>query len=179
MNYIVYDVEATCWQGNNNRQQEIIEIGAIKLNGYGEIQSSFNSFVRPILNPRLSSFCTELTSITQVDVNRAAKFPDVVEEFMEWIGVDEEDYLLCSWGMFDREIMVDDCILHDIDEDWVYDHIDVKKQYQEIKRLRQARGLRRVVEKEGFEFTGEQHRAIDDAKNLTKVFMKYIDEWMF
>ena len=25
VNYIVYDVEATCWQGNNNKQQEIIE----------------------------------------------------------------------------------------------------------------------------------------------------------
>lgn len=179
MNYIIYDVEATCWQGHHNRQQEIIEIGAIKLNGYGEVDSVFSSFVRPILNPMLSSFCKELTSISQVDINQAAQFPVVIEEFMEWIEVDEENYLLCSWGSFDKEIMCTDCILHDIDDDWVYDHIDIKQQYQEIRRLRNPRGLRRVVENEGFEFTGEQHRAIDDAKNLAKVFLKYLDEWMF
>jgi 3'-5' exoribonuclease 1 len=179
VNYIIYDVEATCWNGNHNRQQEIIEIGAIKINGYGELDSSFSSFVRPIIHPILSSFCTELTSISQIDVNRAAGFSEVIEEFMNWIEVDESNYLLCSWGKFDKEMMISDCILHNIDEDWVYDHIDIKQQYQEIKRLRQAKGLRKVVEQEGFEFTGEQHSAIDDAKNLAKIFLKYIDEWMF
>ena len=44
VNYIIFDVEATCWQGNSNRQQEIIEIGAIKINGYGEVDSIFGIF---------------------------------------------------------------------------------------------------------------------------------------
>lgn len=179
VNYIIFDIEATCWQGNSNRQQEIIEIGAIKMNGYGEIDSTFESFVQPVLYPRLSTFCKELTSIDQVDINRAAKFPIVIEEFLDWLEEDDQDFLLCSWGGFDKEILISDCELHDLDDDWVYDHINLKRQYQEIKRLRQAKGLKRVVEKEGFEFTGEHHRAMSDAENLAKIFLKYIDEWMY
>lgn len=179
MNYIIFDVEATCWQGNHHKQQEIIEIGAVKINGYGEAISLFNSFVRPILNPNLSTFCTELTSITQIDVNRAPRFPEVIEDFKDWIEVEEDNYLLCSWGSFDKKILISDCQLHNLEDEWVDSFINLKRQYHEIKGIRHARGMRRVLEKEGFEFTGDQHRGIDDAKNLAKIFLEYIDEWKF
>ena len=32
MNYIIFDLEATCWEHDRNRINEIIEIGAVKLN---------------------------------------------------------------------------------------------------------------------------------------------------
>lgn len=179
VNFIVYDIEATCWQGNHNNTQEVIELGALKLTQYGEVDSIFSTFVRPEIHPRLSPFCTELTSIRQVDVNRADKYPLVIEEFQDWIEVFDEDYLLCSWGNFDKKILIANCKYHDMDYDWVNHHINVKQQYHEIKRLRRAMGLKRVVEKEGFEFTGTAHRGIDDAKNLAKVFYKYLDEWMY
>ena len=179
MNYIVFDLEATCWQGNHNNKQEIIEIGAVKLNEYGEAESIFSSFVKPVIHPTLSSFCTELTTIRQVDVNRADKFPDVIEDFQDWIEIFDENYLLCSWGGFDKRILISNCEYHDFESDWVEHHINVKKQYHEIKRLRRPMGLMRVLEKEGFEFDGIPHRGISDAKNLTKIFLKYLDEWMF
>ena len=31
MNYIVFDLEATCWNSNVPMQHEIIEIGAVKI----------------------------------------------------------------------------------------------------------------------------------------------------
>lgn len=179
MNFIIYDLEATCWQGNYSQRQEIIEIGAVKFNGYGEADSIFNSFVRPVVHTTLSTYCTELTSIRQVDVNRADKFPVVIEDFQDWINIFEEDYLLCSWGSFDRKALINDCELHDMDSEWAEHHINLKRQYHEIKGIRHPMGLRRVVEKEGFEFTGAHHRGIDDAKNLAKIFMKYLDEWMY
>ena len=45
--------------------------------------------------------------------------------------------------------------------------------------MSKERGLRKAVEKEGFEFTGTHHRGIDDAVNLVKVFNKYLDEWYY
>ncbi|MEZ4981798.1 MAG: exonuclease domain-containing protein [Saprospiraceae bacterium] len=45
----------------------------------------FNAFVRPVVNPMLSSFCQELTGINQVQVNRASRFDRVVEDFLDWI----------------------------------------------------------------------------------------------
>ena len=93
----------------------------------------------------------------------------VVEDFQDWAEIFDEEYILCSWG----------CILHDMDYDWVDPHINLKRQYHDIKRIHRTRGLRYSVEKEGFEFTGIHHRAISVAENLAKLFGKYLDEWQF
>ena len=159
--------------------QEIIEIGAVRVDGYGEVQGIFDSFVRPVMNPYLSSFCKELTSIQQSDVERARRFPEVVEDFQDWAEMWDEDYVLCAWGEFDQKMLINDCRLHKIDYDWTDSHINLKEQYREIKRLRQTRGLKAVVESEGFEFVGTHHRGIDDARNLALIFTKYLDEWRY
>lgn len=179
MNYIIYDLEATCWENAPpNLVQEVIEIGALRLNEYAEVIGSYNRFVKPILNPFLSPFCKSLTSIEQEDINKARKFPQVIEEFQEWAGIFDEDYLLCSWGSFDAKALTKDCELHKIDADWIDGHsINLKSQYQELKRLHRPCGLKSAVKKEGFEFTGIHHRGISDAENLTKIFTKYLDEW--
>lgn len=182
MNFIVYDLEATCWEGRPPKMvQETIEIGAVKVNRYGEVLGQFSRFIRPAINPNLSFFCRKLTSIDQVDVNRARPFSEVIEDFQEWIGIyDEEEHLLCSWGGFDKKQLIQDSNLHDLEYEWIEDyHINLKKQFHEIKRWNKPKGLKRVVEHEGFEFTGVYHRAISDAQNLAKVFIKYVDEWRY
>lgn len=181
MNFIIYDLEATCWNGSAmGKETEIIEIGAIRMNGYGEITGEYNRFVKPILNPRLSPYCKELTSIEQSDVDRAKKFDVVADEFQDWIGIfEDEDYLLCSWGAFDRKMLIQDCILHDMEPEWAEKHIDLKRQYQELRRLDKPHGLMKAIRQNGFEFEGIHHRAISDAFNLSKLFKAYLDEWMF
>ncbi len=180
MNFIVFDLEATCWRGRPpGDANEVIEIGAYKISALGQVVSIFNKFIKPTVNPKLSKFCKELTNIKQVDVDRSNKFPVVLEQFQDWINIYDEDYLLCSWGDADIRLLRNDCILHDLEHDWLVKNIDVKNQYHEIKGKVKYGGLKKTVEKEGFEFTGLQHRAIADAENLAKVFMRYIDEWMF
>ncbi len=181
MNYIVYDLEATCWEEkSNNKVQEIIEIGALKVDRFGEVLDSFERFVRPIIHPNLSKFCQQLTTIDQVSINRARTFHEVVEDFQEWIGIfEEEDYLLCSWGGFDKRMLIQDSILHDLDPEWAEQHINIRKQYHAYRNWRTFKGLKKVVELEGYEFTGIYHRGISDAQNLAKIFIKHIDEWQY
>ena len=75
---VVVDVEATCWKkGVFSRKKETIEIGAVLLL-LDRAQSrwpEFQTFVRPRRLPRLSSFCRELTGITQENVDAAPTFP--------------------------------------------------------------------------------------------------------
>ena len=179
MNYIIYDLEATCWPHRpEDRRQETIEIGAVRVNRYGEATGTFSRFVRPVVHPMLSPFCKELTSIDQPQVNRAEEFPEVIEDFQDWIGLfDGEDYVLCSWGGFDKKMFIRDCQLHDLEDDWVDPHVNLKQQYRRLKNLRKPQGLHKTVEREGFEFEGIHHRAISDAVNLAKVFVKYMEEW--
>lgn len=180
MNFIIYDLEATCWEGKPPQmQQEVIEIGALILNPYGEVEDVFNSFVQPVVHPFLSHYCQQLTSITQLNVNRAPRFPEVTDLFLDWAESFDDDFVLCSWGSFDRKLLINNCDLHRLDWDWVDPHMNLKHQYHQIKRQRRMIGLKSAVEREGFEFTGIHHRAISDAENLAKIFGKYLDVWQY
>lgn len=178
MNFIIFDLEATCWRGRPPKGvTEIIEIGAVKVDRFGDVSDVFSRFVRPIVNPKLSGFCKQLTSISQQDVNRADTFDDVIDDFWEWGEIYEEDYMLCSWGRDDRLLLKNDCQNYDKDTDWLDYYVDLKGAYRKLKNLKHASGLKSTVKKEGFEFTGLHHRAISDAENLAKVFVKHLEDW--
>lgn len=178
MNYIIFDLEASCWLGRPPQGlNEIIEIGAVKINDYGEVDSTFMKFVKPSINPILSDFCKRLTSISQADVDKSKTFPFIIQDFMDWIGVDEESYTLISWGKYDKQQLVQDCELHKLDIDWLDHHFNIKPAYRDLKNLKDEPGLKKAVKLEGFEFTGIHHRAISDAENLAKIFIKYFKEW--
>lgn len=178
MNYIVYDLEATCWMGRPPKgHNEVIEIGAVKLNQLGEVLGVFSKFVKPSVNPKLSGFCKRLTSISQENVDRAKHFPRVIEEFKDWIDI-YEDYSLCSWGKYDKTFFMNDCNLHNLETDWLENHINLKGQYAQMIGDEKHNGLKNTLKREGFEFTGIPHRAISDAENTAKIFIKYIDEWV-
>lgn len=180
MRFIIYDLEATCWRGRPpGGVNEIIEVGAVHISPLGEVVDKFSRFVRPHVNPKLSSFCKKLTSISQENVDHADKYPKVIEDWKDWIDVYDEDYLLISWGSYDVQMLLDNCGLHKMDIEWLEHNTDLKKQYHTLKGEHKLTGLKNTLRKEGFEFTGIQHRAISDAENLAKIFIKYVDEWVY
>ncbi|MEO0687592.1 MAG: 3'-5' exonuclease, partial [Cyanobacteria bacterium J06649_11] len=86
--FLIVDLEATCSDDGTSPSQEmeIIEIGAVMLNrSTWEIDSEYQQFVKPVRNPILTKFCTELTTITQNDVNNTLTFPEVMSKFKKWI----------------------------------------------------------------------------------------------
>ncbi len=177
MNYIIFDLEASCWLGRPPHGiNEIIEIGAVKVNDYGEVVSTFAKFVKPTVNPILSDFCKKLTSISQMDVDRSKTFPFIIQKFQDWIGIDES-YCLISWGRYDKNQLVQDCVMHKLDVEWLEAHFNLKPAYRELKNLKDEPGLKKAVKLEGFEFTGIHHRAISDAENTAKIFVKHFKEW--
>jgi inhibitor of KinA sporulation pathway (predicted exonuclease) len=147
------------------------------INGYGEEKGTFNRFIKPAVNGRLSAFCTELTSIEQHQVSAAEIFPTVLELFWDWAEIGFSDYTLVSWGKEDQQLLRNDCELHDIDDSWLTPHLNLKTAYRHLKRLNKNTGLVKTLEREGLEFEGTHHRAIDDAINTAKIFLKYRDEW--
>lgn len=159
--------------------QETIEIGACALDAYGKQTGTFSRLIKPILHPRLSHFCQNLTGIEQSELNKARDFKRVTKTFREWIGVDDEEYLLASWGDFDLIQLEADCRLHREEDYWLQPHINLRQQYQEIRKLPKKRGLKSAVKHEGFSWEGEQHEALVDAENTTKIFQALIDEWRY
>ncbi len=100
---VVVDVEATCWKkGIFSRQKETIEIGAVQLvlNRAPSKWPEFQTFVRPRRYPRLSSFCRELTGITQEDVDAAPAFPEALRLLLDWLEPLEQ-LVLATWSRYD------------------------------------------------------------------------------
>lgn len=160
-------------------KQETIEIGAYEVDAYGRVGAAFSRLIKPILHPQLSHFCRQLTHIDQVDINRARDFTRVIQAFQDWIDLDSTPYVLAAWGNFDELQLRRDCQLHDLDEYWLDPSINLKAQYRELRNLPKKRGLASAVRHEGFEWSGEQHRALDDAENTVKVFRKLLDVWQY
>lgn len=179
MNYIVLDLEATCWDQYDKSTNETIEIGAVKINNKKEIVSEFQRFIKPIRFPILSDFCKELTTITQTDIDDAAHYYEVIAAFKAWIGLPAEDYMLCSWGFYDRKQFESDDAIHNLDSNWLKKHISLKHQYGKFKNLKRAIGMKNALINEKIELEGSHHRGIDDARNITKIFLRYFNEWEF
>jgi inhibitor of KinA sporulation pathway (predicted exonuclease) len=177
MIYVVFDLEATCWEKGKNRPNETIEIGAVLVSDARVITGEFDRFIKPVKSPRLSPFCTELTSIRQEDVKSAEGFPEIIRDFLEWITNHDENFMLCSWGYYDRQQLQADCELHGLDHSWLAHHISLKHQYAKIKKHKKLIGLNKALSIDFTGFEGTHHRGIDDARNLAKIFVKYFDEW--
>lgn len=179
MNYVILDLEATCWEGWNKSQNETIEIGAVLVSEEKIITSKFVQFIKPLKHPILSEFCKELTSIQQADVDNAPYFSEAISRFKEWFGYGEKDYFLCSWGFYDKKQFESDCQIHGLESNWVQPHISLKHQYAKFKNLKRAIGMKRALEQEGLTLEGTHHRGIDDARNIAKIFIKYFEQWDF
>lgn len=81
---VIFDLELTAWPGSMARNwsgpgeyPEIIQIGAVRLDGNLCETGALDVVVKPRLNPILSDFITDLTGITQERIDREGI--DVIE----------------------------------------------------------------------------------------------------
>ena len=110
MSLILIDLEATCWPpGDPRRKQqseisEIIEVycAAVAPHRFSVI-SEFHTYVRPSKNPRLTSFCTELTGLSQEVIDQAPSSKQFIEAWQSWLG--DRSFTLASWGSFDHRLL--------------------------------------------------------------------------
>lgn len=181
MTYIIFDLEATCWDNNVDKLHEVIEVGATMFTNEHELVGHFSRFVKPVINPTLSTFCKELTHIQQSDVDSAKSFEEIMNEFATWCISNSNDVVLCSWGFYDKNQIKSEAEYKKLNGEilsLLNNHISIKHQFADIKKIRPC-GVMKALKKCGFEFTGTQHRAIDDARNISKIFLEIFNELKF
>jgi 3'-5' exoribonuclease 1 len=169
--YLIVDVEATCSDdGAVPRQEmEIIEVGAVMQSSRTfEIESEFQTFVRPVRHPHLTSFCTELTGIARHDLINAPLFGAAMAEFKQWVyGFD--DSLFCSWGDYDRNQFHQDCEYHQVAYPFRSGHLNLKAELTRTFGLRKKLGITDALRHLGLRFEGSHHRGLDDARNIARI----------
>lgn len=169
--YLVVDLEATCADDAAvpKHEMEIIEIGAVMVTASRlEAVGEFQTFVRPVRNPRLTPFCTQLTSITQAQVDAAPGFAAAMQAFGEWAFA-HDDVLFCSWGDYDRKQFRQDCEHHGVAYPFGSGHFNVKRAFARHGQRRKAPGMAGALRHVGLELLGTHHRGIDDARNIARL----------
>ena len=164
INYLVVDLEATCDDRNSIPvdERETIEVGAVLVDGVSlRSVGEFQMFVRPVLHPKLTAFCTELTTITQEDVHTAPTFPAVATRLAAF----GEGAVFCSWGAFDRNQLAADAARHGVAMPLPGRHLNLKQAFARATGERRC-GNRRALDRAGISATGTHHRGLDDARNI-------------
>ncbi|NLB57482.1 MAG: exonuclease domain-containing protein, partial [Gammaproteobacteria bacterium] len=150
-------------------EMEVIEIGAALLDpATWEVNEEFDSFVRPVRNPRLTPFCTRLTTIAQADVDAAPGFVEAVAKLQDWL----RPFRLTawgSWGNYDRRQIHQDCDFHGIAFPIQVQHFNLKDRFTKRQGLDRRPGLGPALRIAGMEFEGTPHRALDDVRNIARL----------
>eukprot|EP01043_Picozoa_sp_COSAG02_P065669 COSAG02_NODE_9979_length_2058_cov_8.044970_1_plen_308_part_10 len=199
--YAVLDFEATCDQGRRNPvgyQAEVIELPTVLLDGRTlHVVDEFKSYVRPVINPTLTAFCTELTGIQQTWVDGAPTFEAALRQHTSWLrshglavqGTPGHSWVCVTCGDWDLKTMLPDQLrlLNQRDHGpgiksrtasrknlarpfrrWV----NIKKIYAQCVptgRPQKASDLTGMLRGLGLTFEGRHHAGIDDCRNIANV----------
>ncbi|NWY76695.1 ERI2 exoribonuclease, partial [Erithacus rubecula] len=192
---IVLDFEATCWGQRGQRGPEIIEFPAVLLNtSTGVIESEFHMYVQPQEHPILSEFCTELTGITQNQVDEGVPLNICLSQFLKWIQkIQKEKKIIfttdsqsnctseakvcafVTWTDWDLGVCLHyECkrkqlCKPDILNSW----IDLKVTYRTFYN-RKPKGLNGALQDLGIVFEGREHSGLDDSRNTARLAWRLI-----
>ncbi|XP_068611471.1 3'-5' exoribonuclease 1 [Brachionichthys hirsutus] len=181
----VVDFEATCEEDNPpDFQHEIIEFPIVLIDTHTlEIVDTFQEYVKPEINPRLSVFCVELTGITQKMVDEADLFPVVLERVVSWLRERElgtkYKYAFLTDGAWDMSKFLNiQCQISRIAyplfaKKW----INIKKSYGNFYKVtRTQTKLSTMLEKLGLTYEGRPHCGLDDSRNIGRIAVRMLQD---
>lgn len=178
-NVLVVDVESTCWESYNfqptSEKSEIIEIGVTEVNiNKLTIIRNESILIRP-QQSKISSFCTQLTSIT----------PKMVENkylFHEACNILEKDYksnnkTMVSWGDYDKHMFEKNC--SDFNRKYPFGkrHINLKNVFTILYGMNKEPGMESALKQLGIPLEGTHHRGGDDSNNIAKILIHVLKKF--
>lgn len=172
---LVIDIESTCWEGGfppRGEANDIIEIGLAPLEAAtGRRLERRSILVRPERS-RVSPFCTQLTTLTQEQVDAGIAFKDACR-------ILEDEYLSsqrlwASFGDYDRRQFEKQCRDQGIRYPFGPSHLNAKTLFAVARALPSEVGLPQAMALLGLPLEGTHHRGHDDAWNIAAVLWETI-----
>ncbi|MFC4373781.1 exonuclease domain-containing protein [Nocardia halotolerans] len=162
----VVDVEATCWAESPPPGQvgEIIEIGLTVVDlGTRTRTSRHGILVRPARST-VSEFCTELTSLTQQQVDTGVDFAEACRILTTEFAAGSRPW--ASWGDYDRKQFRAQCAETGVPYPFGPSHTNAKQVFADSYRLRKRPGMAGALRIAELPLAGRHHRGEDDAWNI-------------
>lgn len=177
---MVVDLECTCDERGDNSQvkredMEIIEIGAVISDLIGNIKDEkLEIFVKPTINPILTSFCTNLTTITQDMIEEEGiSLIDAILKLNEY-ALKHKVTTWGAWGYFDNNQLKREVELKGINVSDLYffnnmKFVNLSLLYKEARGFKKKKGIGKALLNEKLEFIGVRHRAVYDSLNTARI----------
>ncbi len=168
----VVDIEATCWEAGTPGGQvsDIIEIGLTEVDlATGARLAKHKILVRPERS-KVSEFCTELTGLTQDEVDSGVSFADACALLAA--GHDAAGRPWASWGDYDRNQFVRQCADTGVPYPFGAVHVNAKSVFTGANRgHRGGRGMKAALELAGLPLEGRHHDGADDSWNIAALVL--------
>lgn len=117
---------------------EIIEIGAVKLDSNLIEESSFSVTVKPNLTVKLNKYVQKLTQITEDELKNAPLFSDAINSFINWCYDEDDDVVFSSWSTTDLFVLIEN-----YSANLKKDRIDFIKMYFDLQKFA-TRSIKKV-----------------------------------
>lgn len=162
----VVDVEATCWAGAApaGQSSEIIEIGLTVVDLAARTRVSRHGILVRPARSTVSEFCTELTSLTQEQVDGGLEFAEACRLLATEFAAGSRPW--ASWGDYDRKQFRAQCAATGVRYPFGRLHTNAKQVFAESYGLRKRQGMAGALHIAGLPLEGRHHRGEDDAWNI-------------
>ena len=177
MQYIVLDLE---WNGSYSKKahgyfNEIIEIGAVKLDETLAVTDTFQATIRPVVSKKLSTIVTDLTHIQAEDLEGGTTFAKMMRRFTAWMG--DAPTAVLTWSTTDLLVLMENCRFF-----YGKQEIPFLKYYMDFQAYAQKCMGVDISQQLGLAKAGDMlsisdddmslHRALDDSKLTAKILQK-------
>ena len=167
----VVDVEATCWTGKPPPGQvsEIIEIGLTVVDTHERARVGKHRILVQPEHSVVSAFCTELTGLTQEEVDTGETFAQACAQLRKDHYSDSRVW--ASWGDYDRKQFQRQCDAGGARYPFGSAHVNAKQQFAHAQGWPKGVGMHRALEIAGLPLEGRHHSGTDDAWNIAALVL--------
>ena len=150
---------------------EIIEIGAIKLDNYMKPLKELKMYIKPsaipVLNPKISA----ITNISEEDLKDGLTFEEGIEELSKLI--DEGD-IICSWAKDDIIEIINNAVYYNYNNlNWLKNYLDLQEYSTKILGKKKSLSLKNALEELKIKVDNSKlHDALNDALYTSEVFRR-------
>lgn len=147
---------------NINLNNEIIEIGAIKLDNYMKPIKEYKAYIKPSVFPILNPKISEITNITEVDLESGVTFNEGIEGLRDLI--DDGD-IICSWAKDDIIEIINNSIYKGYDDiSWIKKYLDLQEYSTKMLGKKKSLSLKHALEDLKIKIDNSKlHDALNDA----------------
>ena len=175
-NYIVMDLE---FNRSNRRftsvnngirlRNEIVQIGAIKLDSERRIVDMYSSYIRPTAYSKMNTEVAKLTGITTEMIWSGNDFKTEIVDFLKWCG---NDTSFITWSGNDIVVLEDNMLYHGMGIENLPKCYDIQMMFDDqISENDRDMSLAYALWKLGID-PEDAHDALNDARNTVEVFRK-------